>query len=107
MIGSIHLDDQKLIDEIIESEIWDYDEDLECVADWPSDSEKSDTMERPPEAKKSKLIRVENPRVNQCSSSVAEPKSREGVSHEDVRAAIGYAAGIVSGRRYLIPASLW
>ena len=42
LIGSIHLDDQKLIDEIIESEIWDYDEDLECMADWPSDSEKSD-----------------------------------------------------------------
>ena len=42
LTGSIHLDDQKLIDEIIESEIWDYDEDLECMADWPSDSEKSD-----------------------------------------------------------------
>ena len=42
LIGSIHLDDQKLIDEIIESEIWDYDEDLECMAGWPSDSEKSD-----------------------------------------------------------------
>jgi len=42
LIGSIHLDDQKLIDEIIESEIWDYDEDLECMADWPSDSEKWD-----------------------------------------------------------------
>jgi hypothetical protein len=42
LAGSIQLDDQKLIDEIIESEIWDYDEDLECMADWPSDSEKSD-----------------------------------------------------------------
>ena len=42
LAGSIHLDDQKLIDEIIESEIWDYDEDLECMAGWPSDSEKSD-----------------------------------------------------------------
>ena len=42
LAGSIQLDDQKLIDEIIESEIWDYDEDLECMAGWPSDSEKSD-----------------------------------------------------------------
>jgi hypothetical protein len=42
LAGSIQLDDQKLIDEIIESEIWDYDEDLECMANWPSDSEKSD-----------------------------------------------------------------
>ncbi len=42
MAGSIQLDDQKLIEEIIESEIWDYDEDLECMADWPSDSKKSD-----------------------------------------------------------------
>ncbi len=42
LAGSIQLDDQKLIDEIIESEIWDYYEDLECMADWPSDSEKSD-----------------------------------------------------------------
>ena len=42
MAGSIQLDDQKLIDEIIESEIWDYDEDLECMAGWPTDSEKSD-----------------------------------------------------------------
>ena len=42
LTGSIQLDDQKLIDEIIESEIWDYDEDLDFLADWPSDSEKSD-----------------------------------------------------------------
>ena len=42
LAGSTHLDDQKLIEEIIESEIWDYDEDLECMADLPSDSEKSD-----------------------------------------------------------------
>lgn len=42
LAGSIQLGDQKLIDEIIESEIWDYDEDLECMADWPSGSEKSD-----------------------------------------------------------------
>ena len=40
LAGSIRLDDQKLIDEIIESEIWDYDEDLECMEGWPSDSEK-------------------------------------------------------------------
>jgi len=45
LAGSIQLDDQKLIDEIIESEIWDYDVDLECKADWPSDSEKSDHYE--------------------------------------------------------------
>lgn len=42
LAGSIQLDDQRLIDEIIESEIWDYDKDLECMAGWPSDSEKSD-----------------------------------------------------------------
>lgn len=40
LAGSIQLDDQKLIDEIIESEIWNYDEDLECMEGWPSDSEK-------------------------------------------------------------------
>ena len=40
LAGSIRLDDQKLIDEIIESEIWDYDKDLECMEGWPSDSEK-------------------------------------------------------------------
>lgn len=45
MAGSIQLDDQKLIDEIIESEIWDYDEDLECMEGWPSDSEESDYNE--------------------------------------------------------------
>ncbi len=41
LAGSIHLDDQKLIDEIFESEMWDYDEDLEYMTGWPSDSEKS------------------------------------------------------------------
>ena len=45
LAGSIQLDDQKLIDEIIESEIWDYDEDLECRTGWPSDSEESDYNE--------------------------------------------------------------
>jgi hypothetical protein len=32
LAGSIQLDDQKLIDEIIESEIWDYDEDNDATA---------------------------------------------------------------------------
>ncbi|MDD2836427.1 MAG: hypothetical protein PHY05_09805 [Methanothrix sp.] len=30
LAGSIQLDDQKLIDEIIKSEIWNYDDDNEC-----------------------------------------------------------------------------
>jgi len=30
LAGSIKLDDQKLIDEIIESEIWDYDEETKA-----------------------------------------------------------------------------
>jgi hypothetical protein len=51
LAGSIRLDDQKLIDEIIESEIWDYDEDLECMEGWPSDSEK----EAPDEAIMSRM----------------------------------------------------
>ena len=45
LAGSIQLDDQKLIDEIIELEIWDYDEDLECMGGWPSYSEKEDLNE--------------------------------------------------------------
>jgi hypothetical protein len=41
LAGSIQLDDQKLIDEIIESEIWDYDEeDNEVTA--PSDEKHHD-----------------------------------------------------------------
>jgi hypothetical protein len=32
LAGSIQLDDQKLIDEIIESEIWNYDDDNEVTA---------------------------------------------------------------------------
>ena len=61
LIGSIHLDDQKLIDEIIESEIWDYDEDLEFMADRPSDSEKSDNDEATTLGMKNTRIRLENP----------------------------------------------
>ncbi len=33
LAGSILLDDQKLIDEIIESEIWNYDDDNEATPD--------------------------------------------------------------------------
>jgi len=51
LAGSIRLDDLKLIDEIIESEIWDNDEDLECMEGWPSDSEK----EAPDEAIMSRM----------------------------------------------------
>ncbi len=78
LAGSIHLEDQKLIDEIIDSEIWDYDEDLECMAGWPSDSDKSDHDEAtaPDKVKHTDLWRI--PESDQCSSPVAEPKSREG-----------------------------
>ena len=61
LIGSIHLDDQKLIDEIIESEIWDYDEDLECMADWPSDSKKSNHDEATTRGDEKHTDRRKNP----------------------------------------------
>jgi len=51
LIGSIRLEDQKLIDEIIESENWDYDEDLEYMDGCPSDLEK----EAPDEAIMSRM----------------------------------------------------